>query len=252
MAIFLDRSTSSLQLKPTLSEGQTHLFLAFHGGADDRACLELLLRLVRSNSGVSATVVRVVKEAETTSDDESIGLGKNLGTKSSADTDGRDILQPNLTIPTQTIGGGGTRFADTVYNGREDELQATTQDEIALSSLDSSTSWRGPRLSFRTHHTSLPLASTLLLARQASTLPQYSQSRLILLAGRGRWSAASHRIELAELIAQKPGGDLGIVKSGEVRRCLGEVGTAYLVDSVGEGVLVVQSGNVKGVRGGPS
>lgn len=104
------------------------------------------------------------------------------------------------------------------------------------------------RITYFSLTTSLPLHMTLARLRTiALTLPPATP--LTVLLGRSRRDAPSHTAELATYLkANLERVQGGICASSEVRRSLGDVGTAVLVAGVGEGnLLVVQAGN--GVKG---
>ena len=61
VGLFIDRGLFS---RPIIAN-RYHIFFAFHGGADDRTCLDLLLQLVAGGGGgISGTVVRLIKTGE--------------------------------------------------------------------------------------------------------------------------------------------------------------------------------------------
>ncbi|KAI5474268.1 hypothetical protein MNV49_003746 [Pseudohyphozyma bogoriensis] len=231
VALFLDRGSTSPSPSEALA-GSYHLFLPFHGGSDDRACLSLLLRLLRGNIGVRATVIRFIKSAE----DEP---------EPHVDTPGLEAPPP-LASPALTIGSGiRTGAIDTMYptSGSMNVTQSQSLDEVAFASLPSH-----PRLTSQLIATPTPLASSLATANLiAKSNPT---ARLTTLVGRGRRAAPSHRKELEEVLGKLRDGEGGIARSSEVRKSLGEVATAVLLDGVGSNIVVVQSGDAKGVTTG--
>jgi hypothetical protein len=60
MAVYLDQGSYSASFA---AGARKHIFLAFGGGADDRLALELVVQFCR-NPGVSATVVRIVRDPQ--------------------------------------------------------------------------------------------------------------------------------------------------------------------------------------------
>lgn len=96
-------SSSLSRLTLTLT---AHIFFAFHGGSDDRACLALLVQLVARNPSLEATIVRVERAAEPTQDDreEEQGLSTKANTRASSDEGATPILFSQLTVQ----GGGAT------------------------------------------------------------------------------------------------------------------------------------------------
>lgn len=149
------------------------------------------------------------------------------------------ILFSQLTVR----GGGGA--TDTIYPTHAG-LDSETADNLALSHYFDSSSTPRPkvieeglaRISYQTLSSSQPLHLSIARARAAASA---SQVPFIVVAGRGRRDAISHSRELAAFLkANLEAVQSGIAGSTEVRRSLGDLGVAYLVSGVGNGVLVVQ------------
>ncbi|KAL8277998.1 hypothetical protein RQP46_009630 [Phenoliferia psychrophenolica] len=239
VALFLDRGTTAPP--PTTLPGLHHVFLAFYGGADDRAALELVLQLVQRNAGVSATVVCIRRAAEPTPEDgdHKFSSSTDLSPTTPGSPRGDDMYHP-------TIGGGTTRAGDTLYPGA-DALQSESADEVALTLARSVITDEGLAVALQENvMTAFPLQTCLARLRAAAT--SAPDARLTVVVGRGRVGALSHRKELVTLLAAKGNSALGVARSGEVRRSLGEVGTAVLVGGVGSNILILQSRLTAGVR----
>ncbi|GAA5956519.1 hypothetical protein JCM21900_000599 [Sporobolomyces salmonicolor] len=265
VALFLDRSSSAPSTTMiSLPTSRSHLFLPFYGGSDDRLCLSLLIQLVASNPGLTATVLRLTKAAELTADDREL---EKTGTKLSyASTDGSDAsFQQSVEQGIFTINGaGGAAIGDTVYPTVADQrrgehgLASETQDDVCLahyfSSRDSPRSAAEGslrrRIDYSTVSTSQPLHYALARIVALSTSsgstsvsPASATARppLVVLTGRARFDAPSHAAELAAFLkinAAKV--QRSIAKSSEVRRALGETATGCVVAGVGDAVWVVQ------------
>jgi len=237
VGLYLDRGLSDSA--PALS-GRTHLFLAFHGGADDRLALALLVQLTVQNPSIKATVVRIERAAERTAADKEV-LTKEPTIEGST----AEILPSQFTIQ----GGGGA--VDTAYPTVHG-LGSETADNLALAhwfegkAVHSQEIKAGlARVAFSTIQSAVPLSMATARARALSTA---GDTPLVVLAGRGRRDAASHARELEEVLKRNLDDVAGgIVRSSEVRRGLGDAGVAYVAEGVGAGVLVVQSG--RGLRG---
>lgn len=218
---------------PALS-GRTHLFLAFHGGADDRLALALLVQLVLQNPAIKATVVRIERTAEPSDADREV-----LAHEPTKEGSLAEILPSQLTIQ------GGGNAVDTLYPTVHG-LGSETADSLALAhwfdpkaSHPASVAAGLARISFSTIPSSVPLAMAISRAKAAASS---SPDPLVILAGRGRRDAASHAQELERVL--KANLDTvagGIARSTEVRRSLGESGVAFFVEGAGASILVCQS-----------
>ncbi|GAA5859102.1 hypothetical protein JCM1840_003752 [Sporobolomyces johnsonii] len=270
VALFLDRSSSASSTTFTsLPTSRSHLFLPFYGGSDDRLCLSLLVQLVASNPGLTATVLRLTKAAELTADDREL---EKTGTKLSyAPTNETDASsQPPGEQGIFTIHGvaGAAGMGDTMYptvasqrRGEQHDLASETQDDVCLAHYFSPVSGSSPRALIRTRidystvSTSQPLHYALarIVALSSSTsrapapspapapAPVPARPPLVVLTGRARLDAPSHAAELAAFLKVHAAEvQRSIAKSSEVRRALGETATACVVAGVGDAVWVVQ------------
>ncbi|ORY43580.1 Sodium/hydrogen exchanger family-domain-containing protein [Leucosporidium creatinivorum] len=232
VALFVDRGVESASR--SLLTGRSHIFFAFHGGSDDRACLALLVQLVARNPSLEATIVRVERAAEPTQDDrdEEQGLSTKANTR-----DGRtseEMSTPILFSQLTVQGGGAT---DTVYPTIHHDIESDTADSLAFTQHLTPLP---PRINFAPLSTALPLHLTLARARALSSSLSVP---LTILTGRSRRDAPSHTNELATYLkANLEAVQQGLCASSEVRRSLGDLGTAYCVSGVGANLLVVQAG----------
>lgn len=137
-----------------------------------------------------------------------------------------------------------------VYPTQHD-LTSDTADALTLAKyFGESPSHITPAVTYRLTYvpltTAQPLHLTIARARAALT----PGTPLVLVAGRSRRGAPSHTHELADYLKENlEAVSSGIANSSEVRRSLGDVGTAYLVSGVGHSLFVVQSAGTGGVVG---
>lgn len=258
VGVLLDRS-STASISP--SAAPRHLFLPFFGGADDRACLSLLAQLVRRAGGaLSATVLVLERAAEPTIEDraqvEQVGGADSLEVKPT-ETGGEGSSPGPLASPalshlhtfTHQHGHGHgltTRAGETHYGSLHAPhgLASETADDVALSALEAlaSTTAAGV-LRVERVQTAFPLGT---LRRRVGGLAEPT----LVLVGRSRVDAPSHRTESRALLE---GGVArgSVCASSEVRRAVGEAGTALLLgeaSAAAEYVLVVQSERTAGRR----
>lgn len=276
VALFLDRGSyrsntttpDALDLAGAIAGGGiNHLYLPFHGGPDDRAALDFVVQLVANNPSMSATVARFVKVAPDAGND--LGKASTSGTASDAAGSTSPLVAHHQFTIGQSGGSGGVQ--DTVYQGgaqgTQHRLASDTADNLALaryfpSALLENTE-EGPssaaapllphaisRITFVTISTSTPLKATL--TKMASLSTSASKDSVLVVAGRSRRSAPSHRVELEQQLKEKVAGasshgiqSLGIAASSEVRKTLGDVGSSLIVSGEAGSVLIVQSA-VKG------
>lgn len=267
VGLFLDRgvyhghdASSQGALPTALCTGNLqHIFLPFHGGPDDRAALDFVVQLIANNSHMSATVARlqaVAPEAD---------LGKI--DSSEAPSEAAGSTSPLTPTHNQFTVGAGMGGQDTVYGGgaqgTQHRLASDTADNLALARyfpsamLEESESEESTatsllphataRIRFETISTSTPLKTTL---QKLATLALNSKDAVLVVAGRSRHSAPTHRVELEQYLKEKVVSGhglqtLGIAASSEVRKTLGDVGSAVVVSGEAGSVLILQSA-VKG------
>jgi len=246
VALFLDRGIFGAP--SAIPSGRQHIFAPFFGGPDDRAALELVVQMCQ-HPGVTASIVRIHRSAEPTEEDNESASG---GASSKGSLSEKHSNLP-LTIH------GGAHQGDTVYAHHSEgaQLQSETADNLAIAhffgsdttSLSSSLLSALKRTTFTESRTSAPLRTALKLASQAAAA---SDTPLLVITGRGRRQAMSHREELEqylkEHVASSGSGisSLGLAGSSEVRKSLGEAASALLVSAVSGSLVVVQAGLGKG------
>ncbi|KAM0792622.1 hypothetical protein ACM66B_005282 [Microbotryomycetes sp. NB124-2] len=232
VALFVDRGEAGS--KTSLSN-RSHIFFAFHGGSDDRAALVLLSQLVSRNSHLTATVVRIERSAEPTdADREDVAQSVKQSTRDGSVADDAPILFSQLTIQ-------GSGAVDTVYPDMQHDLTSETADNILWSKLMSTAN---SRLSLSTVSTAMPLHLTTARLRAVSTSLASESVRpsLVVMSGRGRRDAPSHSRELAEYLKLNIDRvQSSVCANSDVRRSLGDVGTACFVSGLGDQLLVVQA-----------
>ncbi|GJN88307.1 hypothetical protein Rhopal_001272-T1 [Rhodotorula paludigena] len=290
VALLVDRSNSATT-GPVPVAGRAHLFLAFHGGSDDRLALALVAQLVCAHSGLTATVVRLERAPEPTEQDRDV-----LGLSSSAAGDGAPTtpFSTRDDEPLFTIHGGGA--GDTLYpttvagrsgrgSGGAAGTQSETEDDVLFARYFPTTTTpesgrdddgadehaippaARARIALEHVSSSAPLAYGLarlgavrraLAGEDSSAAQAQKRVPLVVVAGRGRRDAPSQAAELAALL-QRPAAreaiSRSVVASSEVRRALGDAGSAAVLAGemeragtrdADERVLVVQRGGKRG------
>ncbi|GAA6012421.1 hypothetical protein JCM10207_007081 [Rhodosporidiobolus poonsookiae] len=267
VALLLDRPSSfPSSLAPSAQAGRAHLFLAFHGGSDDRLALALVAQLVAAHPGLTATVVRVVRAPEPTQDDREV---LELGLKESNTAEGTEPLaspaitredQPLFTLhgssQAQGQGHGITGLgADTVYattlgasgtgaGGAAAAVQSETADEALLARLFSAPAGTTSsdesavlpaaaraRIAFSTAASAQPLRFALARLEATRLAAARAGVPLTVFVGRGRRDAPSHAGELAGLMKTKAERvRQSVVVSSEVRRALGDHAAAVVLE----------------------
>ena len=255
VGLFLDRGLSGVP--PAIPAGRQHIFLPFHGGPDDRTALDLVLQLCR-HPGVSATIARISRVAEPTPDDLALMDSKDFSSTGSLAGETAGTSVPAMTQYTVHAGAG----ADTVYGTQAPghQLASDTADNLALAhffpsdsaELDTRSSEVRNALSRVTMisvSTCAPLRASLAHAKRIAA---ETDSPLLIVTGRSRRHAASHRDELAQYLKEHVAASasagvssLGLAASSEVRKSLGDVASALVVASLAGSLLVVQAGEGK-------
>ena len=215
-----------------------HLVLPFFGGPDDRMSLEWAVQLC-SSVRVSATVIRIRKEdivEEVPEPPEAhivVGREKNQGTP---------------VFERRTLHHSSTSFTDTIYSQHDAHMrsQSETVDDITwdlyaggeVDGLSEGLKEALTRVEFTEVGTPKPLHT--IIGRVNDTVDEMSgkKTRVMVMVGRSRRLAVEdHTAELREVLQNgKPVG-------GEVRRTIGDVGTALVVSGVRAGVVVLQAAN---------
>ena len=247
VGLFLDSGVSASS--PQSMGAIQRIYLPFHGGPDDRAALDFVMQLVHNNSQMTATVTRFVKVAPETAD-QTHENGNNPGSSTTSPTHGIN----QLTL------GAGLGMQDTIYQGASNtqhRIASDTADNLALARyfpsamLENSetTSSNTPllahvmsRVKFTRVETPSPLQATLSTLRELASQHQ----AVLVIVGRSRYSAPTHRIELEKYLKDRASAgnglsSLGIAASSDVRKTLGDLGSAVLVSGEADSVLILQS-----------
>lgn len=214
-----------------------HLVLPFFGGPDDRMALEWTVQLC-SSTRVSATIIRIRKEDIVEEVQEPPEAYTRSGEKS--------LRIPILEHPTlqHTI----TSVMDTVYGHQNTQtrLQSDTADDVTWGLYTRGGEGDGlsevvkealTRVEFSEMGTPKPLHA--IVGRVSEIVDTMSEkARVLVMVGRSRRLAVeNHTPELREMLQN--GKSIG----GEVKRTIGDVGTALVVSGVRAGVVVLQAAN---------
>lgn len=250
VGLFLDRG--AFGEASAIPGGRQHIYLPFFGGADDRMALELVMQLAR-HPGVTAAVVRLVRAATPTEEDQS-----SLASKSNS---GNSLAAEEPSAPMHFTVHAGGAGADTVYgaNNTQHQLQSETADNLALAHFfpaefgareapthSAAVTSALTRAKFTTVNSVSPLKASLAHANQQA---ESSSSPLLVVTGRSRRGGVSHREELEQFlkehVTKSTNGvaSLGLAASSEVRKTLGDCASALVVANIAGSILVVQSGS---------
>lgn len=266
VAVFLERAQTDSAIQ---AGGRAHLFLAFHGGSDDRFALAWVDQLVKNHAGLTASVVRITRAAEPTEEDRAIvvdgdgdGNDDDVTKATTRDTTTTQSDEPLFTL---TRGGGGATNGDTIYpstmgggggvGGRG--LESETEDDVLWSRVvassaagSSSSTDPPPRIEFSTVSSHCPLR--LALARLAAVRSKCAADSVpvVVFAGRGRRDAPSHTTEAVALLKERNAlVAQSVVVSSEVRRALGDVASVYVLEGekgTEDRIVVLQKGGKRG------
>jgi hypothetical protein len=214
-----------------------HLVLPFFGGPDDRAALEWIVQLC-SSVRVGATVIRVRKEDITEEVPEPPEA--HITSKKSQ---GIPVLEhPTLQHTIASV-------MDTVYahHNTQTRLQSETADDVTWGLYAEGREKEGvsevvrealARVEFVEMETPKPLHAIVGRVNEIVELMGQRKTRVLVMVGRSRRLAVeNHTAELKEVL--RNGKSIG----GEVRRTIGDVGTALVVSGVKAGVVVLQAAN---------
>ncbi|KAK4056201.1 K(+)/H(+) antiporter [Microbotryomycetes sp. JL221] len=234
-------------LVPTNTRPGWHLILLpFHGGSDDRACLNFALQLATTNRGISVHVFVIEKTAA--EEDSAASSTEPQVNKDEIRGENDKVPLSPIEFTVQSVGSnnGGTRGrlhrGDTLY-ATQHALESETADEVALTQAKARalTSFK-----FVDVRSSTPLRASI---ERARAVVQSTDRRVTWLVGRSRRDAASHRSETLELLREaQRAKSLGMCANVEVRRCIGEPAVAAVLSELGSNVLVVQAAATGGVR----
>ncbi|KAI9443433.1 Sodium/hydrogen exchanger family-domain-containing protein [Lactarius indigo] len=212
---------------------ETRLFLPFFGGPDDRLALDLTVQLC-ANPRVRATVLRVTKRDVrvelVTPEAAHLARDKNKDIAGTVEVD----VQTNMTAASVR---STTDFPDTMYENATAHMrmQSETFDAVTwaryaqpAAASDRALADALSRVTFEEVASPMPLHVAL---RRAGTL-----ERAIVVVGRSRRLAVEdHHAELRMLEEEH-----GAVRA-DVRKTVGDVGTAFVMAGVNATLLVMQA-----------
>ena len=215
-----------------------HLVLPFFGGPDDRVTLEWVVQLC-SSVRVSATVIRVRKGDITEEVQEPPEAHISSGGEK-----GQGRI-PVLDHPTQHTAASAM---DTVYDqyNTQMRLQSDTADNVTWGlyagggetgdGLSEVVREALTRVDFMEMRSPKPLHAIVGRVNEIVEEMSVKKARVLVMVGRSRRLAVEdHTAEVKEVLrGGKPVG-------GEVRRTIGDVGTALVVSGVKAGVVVLQA-----------
>ncbi|KAH9949815.1 Sodium/hydrogen exchanger family-domain-containing protein [Amylocystis lapponica] len=229
VALFLDRRTPG-----DTGGGAQHLFLPFCGGPDDRLALDFIVQLC-AHPRVSATVLRITKAEFDLSQSNSLEPPSkaHLGDERMGDA----MRENLLTVNTATV------FPDTVYgqHSTQTRLQSETADNVAWARYaqapdDGPQATALSRIEFSDVRTPLPLHTIVEHAARIQEAAAARRSRALVVVGRSRRLAVeSHQGELKQLMEEHS------AVGNEVKRTVGDIGTALVVGGCKASVVVLQA-----------
>ena len=215
-----------------------HLVLPFFGGPDDRMALEWTVQLC-SSARVSATIIRVRKE----------DIVEEVREPTEAYSGSREKSHRIPTLDHPTLQHTVTSVMDTVYGqpNTQTRLQSDTADDVTWGLYAGGGEGDGlsevvrealTRVEFVEMGTPKPLHAIVGRVNEIADGMSEKKTRVLVMVGRSRRLAVEdHTVELREVMHN--GRPIG----GEVRRTIGDVGTALVVSGVKAGVVVLQAAN---------
>jgi len=237
---------------------QTHLFLPFFGGPDDRLALDFVVQLC-ANPRVSATVVRITRcdiqadvsvpgAAYIARDDDK--AEENVRVNAATITTLRSVrafslnvpYHPELTVVSVAVAGHQmtTGFPDTMYGNAttQTRLQSQTADGVTWARYASTSTTPSPedgealsRVMFEELASPDPLHAALHRVRM---LPR----PVVVVVGRSRRLAVEdYHAELRALEAEHGAAPV----HSDVRKTIGDVGTAFVMTGIDANLLVMQA-----------
>ena len=232
------KAAQSSQQQGLLSRvGAQTILLAFMGGPDDRAALDLVARLCANNRHLSVVVVRMSRiSSEEAGEDQlptvpptvhhelSLGYAQQRGVGSNMDT----------VYPTQYATRGAGPSA----------LEASLEDDLAVQRVEDQMAadrFNG-RLTIQTVNTARPLRELMQLAE--TTQPA------IVVVGRGRRNPTqTHRDELKALIQTHHSADaVERQLNSDITKVIGEAATALTFAKASASTLVIAAGFTAAAR----
>ncbi|EGG07951.1 uncharacterized protein MELLADRAFT_116152 [Melampsora larici-populina 98AG31] len=245
---------------PLHSSHHTHLFFGFMGGPDDRATLRLLVQFCHQPT-VTATVVRVFRAAEPTSEDnpelanrvmaEDVTHSRRLNELTMhAGVTSNDTVYGNTTAAGRLQSETADNLLWHSYFGPESEQTDGTQRHRSSSRIEALS-----RITSETVSSAVPLHTIM---KRAQKTVAGSSSSVIVMTGRSRRGKDSHTAELSQFLKSKmeeksesrdsPTSEvtpvvqqLGVIASSEVRKSLGDVASGLMASGLGVNMLVIQA-----------
>lgn len=218
--------------------GAQPILLAFMGGPDDRAALDLVARLCANNRNLSVLVVRMSRiSSEEAGEDQLPTVPPTVHHELSLNYAQQAALRAGASnmdtvYPTQhgAAGRGGAPL--------QSALEATLEDDLALQRIEDQIAadrFNG-RLTIQTVSTARPL-------RELMTLVETNQPTIVVV-GRGRRNPTqTHRDEFKALIQKHHSGDaVERQLNSEITKVIGESATALTFASASASTLVIAAG----------
>ncbi|TKY90200.1 hypothetical protein EX895_000198 [Sporisorium graminicola] len=219
--------------------GSQPILLAFMGGPDDRAALDLVARLCANNRNLSVLVVRMSRISSDEAGEDQLPtvpptvhheLSLNYAQQSALRAGGSNM---DTVYPTQHAGArSGAPLQSALEATLEDDLALQrVQDQIAADRFNG-------RLSIQAVATARPL-------RELMQLTETHQPAMVVV-GRGRRNPTqTHRDELKALMQKHHSGDAAERQlNSEITKVIGECATAltFVGGSAGASTLVIAAG----------
>ncbi|GAC98359.1 hypothetical protein PHSY_005952 [Pseudozyma hubeiensis SY62] len=223
--------------------GSQPILLAFMGGPDDRAALDLVARLCANNRHLSVLVVRMTRISSEEAGEDQLPtvpptvhheISLNYAQQAALRAGGSNM---DTIYPTQH---SGARSGEPLQSA----LEATLEDDLALQRVQdqiASDRFSG-RLTIEDVSTARPLRQLIELTRK--------HRPAMVVVGRGRRNPTqTHRDELKALIAQRNGGGDAVERqlNSEMTKVIGEAATSLSFGDVGS-TLVIAAGFRAGRR----
>ncbi|EST08640.1 Cation/H+ exchanger [Kalmanozyma brasiliensis GHG001] len=216
--------------------GTQHVLLAFMGGPDDRAALDLVARLCANNRSLSVLVVRMSRiSSEEAGEDQLPTVPPTV----------HHELSLNYTHQAALRAGGSNM--DTVYPTQhgaragvplQSALEATLEDDLALQRVEDQIA--ADRFNGRL---TVQIVSTARPLRELIHLTETHQPAIVVV-GRGRRNPTqTHRDELKALIQTHHSGDaVERQLNSEITKVIGEPATALTFSNGASSTLVIAAG----------
>lgn len=229
------KSSTSTASQHVLSRvGAQPILLAFMGGPDDRAALDLVSRLCANNRNLSVLVIRMNRiSSEEAGEDQLPTVPPTVHHEMSLNYAQQAALR---------VGGSN---ADTVYPTayrgapQQSALEASLEDDLALKRVEDQISagrFDG-RLKVQTVSTARPLRELMQAVEE--------RNPAIVVVGRGRRNPTqTHREELKALMRERNSGGDAVERqlNSEITKVIGESATALTFAQTSSSTLVIAAG----------